>query len=67
MKYAKEKILLLIFLIEIIVAIFVACFYYDLYNATVNGESYINEYGQAIFTPEESWSVSFQNTIENIF
>lgn len=67
MKYTSEKILLTILTIEIIATIFVACFCYDLYQATVNGKSKINEYGQAIFTPAPSWSVTLRNNFEDIF
>ena len=67
MKYTTEKILLTIFCIEIIAVIFVACFYFDLYQATVNGKSKINEYGQAIFTPSPSWSVTLRNNLKDVF
>ena len=67
MKYTTEKILLTIFCIEIIAAIFFTCFYYDLYQATVNGKSKINEYGQAIFTPAPSWSVTLKDNLKAMF
>ena len=58
MKYTTEKILLAILSLEIIATIFVGCFYHDLYQATANGKTKINEYGQVIHTKAPSWSVS---------
>lgn len=67
MKYTTEKILLTIFCIEIIAAIFVACFYFDLYQATVNGKSKINEYGQVIHSPSPSWSITLKDNLKAMF
>ena len=67
MKYTTEKILLTIFCIEIMVTIFVACFYFDLYQATVNGKSKINEYGQAIHSLAPSWSVTLKDNLKAMF
>ena len=66
MKYIKEKIILCILLIEIVAGIFLWCFYSDMYQATLNGRSEMDAYGNVTFTPAESWSVSLQEKIEDI-
>ena len=67
MRYATEKILLSILLIEVVMAIFIGCFYNDLYQATIDGRSKINEYGQVIHIPAQSWSVTFKENLMEFF
>lgn len=66
MKYTTEKILLAILAFEIIAAIFIGCFCYDLYQATINGKTKLNEYGQVTHTPMQSWSVSLMENLNEI-
>ena len=67
MRYTTEKIMLSILLFEIVMAIFIAFFYNDLYQATIDGRSKIGEYGQVINTPAQSWSVTLKNNLTEFF
>lgn len=64
MKIMIDKILLYILALEVICALFIGCFYYDLYNSTLDGTTGFDQHGNMVTTPVQSWSVDLVRVIQ---